>query len=109
MRAMLIAIAMHVGIAMRHRSPFSNERPKAKTRFCLSTAMTIFLLYPTFYIEFTIPCHDVYLLYVYSIRLQIKSLGEGMAAVVARAAAAGENLILLYYSDNKSKSDGNST
>ena len=43
--------------------------------------MTIFLLYPTFYIEFTIPCHDVYLLHVNSIRVQIKSLGEGMAAL----------------------------
>ena len=43
--------------------------------------MTIFLLYPTFYIEFTIPRHDVYLLYVNSIRLQIKSLGKGMAAL----------------------------
>ena len=45
--------------------------------------MTIFLLYmyPTFYIEFTIPHHDVYLLYVNSIRLQIKSLGKGMAAL----------------------------
>ena len=45
--------------------------------------MAIFLLYQTFYIEFTIPRHGVYLLYVNSIRLQIKSLGEGMAVSTA--------------------------
>ena len=45
--------------------------------------MAIFLLYTTLYIEFTIPRHDVCLklLYVNSIRLQIKSLGKGMAAL----------------------------
>ena len=43
--------------------------------------MTSFLLYPKFYIDFTIPRHDVYLLYVNSIRLQIKSLGKGIAAL----------------------------
>ena len=52
-----------------------------QTHFCLSMAMATFLLYPTFYIEFTIARHDMYLLYVKSIRLQIKSLGKGMAAL----------------------------
>ena len=47
----------------------------------LREALKFPLLYPTFYIEFTIPRHDVYLLYVNSIRLQIKLLGKGMAAL----------------------------
>ena len=64
-----------------HRSPFSNEyAPKRK---CISACLRPWQFslnsYPTFYIDFTIPRHGVCFLYANSSRLQIKSLGEGMA------------------------------
>ena len=77
-----LVVMLSVSNVLAHRSPFSNEyAPKRNMHFFLSTAMAIALLYPTFYIEFTSPRHGAYLLYANSTRLQIKSLGEGMAAL----------------------------